>query len=349
LKLSTPRWWYRRHGAPAPVTRALLTPVSWVWAAATARRIARGQPVDPGAPVISIGNLTVGGSGKTPVAREVLRRLRALGVEAHGLSRGYGGKLTGPVQVDPARHGAGDVGDEPLMLAGDGPFWVARDRAEGAKAAVAAGAEALVLDDGHQNPALKKALSLVVVDGETRQDEWPFGDGSVFPAGPMREPLAAGLGRADAVVLLLPPDVEAPDPELMALLSGGPVLLARLEPAEPPPPGPQVGFAGVAKPWKVARSLTAAGCDLLDFAPFPDHAPFRESDLKFLADRATTLGASLVTTEKDWVRLPAQWRERVRAWPVRARFLDEAALDQLLVSACRLSPPSSRRPPARAR
>jgi tetraacyldisaccharide 4'-kinase len=333
LKPSTPRWWYRRHGAPAPVTRALLKPLSWAWAAATARRIARGRPIDPGAPVISIGNLTVGGSGKTPVAREVLARLRALGVQAHGLSRGYGGRLAGPVQVDPVRNTAGDVGDEPLMLARDGPFWVARDRALGARAAVAVGAEAIVLDDGHQNPALAKALSLVVVDGETRQDEWPFGDGSVFPAGPMREPLAAGLARTDAVVLLLPADLEAPDPELMAVLSGGPVLVARLEPAFAPPSGPQVGFAGVAKPWKVARSLKAAGCDLVDFAPFPDHAPFREGDLSFLADRARMLGAGLVTTEKDWVRLPAAWRERVIVWPVRARFLDEAALDALLLRA----------------
>jgi tetraacyldisaccharide 4'-kinase len=336
VKLSTPRWWYRREPAQH-MTRMLLTPLSWIWAAATARRIARGRPVDPGVPVISIGNLTVGGSGKTPVAREVLARLRALGLEAHGLSRGYGGRLAAPTRVDPARHTAEDVGDEPLMLAHDGPFWIARDRAEGARAAAADGAQALVLDDGHQNPALKKALSLVIVDGETRNDEWPFGDGAVFPAGPMREPLPAGLGRADAVVLLLPADLDEPDPELLAAFGEKPVLVARLEPAAPPPEGPQVGFAGVAKPWKVARSLTAAGCDLVDFAPFPDHARFAPRDLTFLADRAEMFGAGLVTTEKDWVRLPADWRGRITAWPVRARFVDAAALDALLTRACGLA------------
>jgi tetraacyldisaccharide 4'-kinase len=339
VKLSTPRWWYRKQ-PPAPLTRALLTPLSWIWAGATARRIARGRPVDPGAPVVSIGNLTVGGSGKTPVAREVLARLRAMACEAHGLSRGYGGRLEGPVQVDPLRHTADEVGDEPLMLGKDGPFWVARDRGAGAAAAVAAGARAIVLDDGHQNPALAKALSLVVVDGETREDEWPFGDGAVFPAGPLREPLAKGLARADAVVLLLPPDLEGPDPDLLAVFGDKPVLVARLEPAAPPPPGRQLGFAGVAKPWKVARALTAAGCDLVDFAPFPDHAPFREADLKFLAERAEALAAGLVTTEKDWARLSPEWRARVTAWPVRARFLDEAALDALLATACGLSLPS---------
>jgi tetraacyldisaccharide 4'-kinase len=329
VKLSTPRWWYQRR-PPAPLTRALLQPLAWGWSWSTARRMARTAPFDPGAPVISIGNLTVGGSGKTPVAREVLSRLRAGGVEAHGLSRGYGGSEAGPLRVDPAVHGAGQVGDEPLMLAGDGPFWIARDRAAGAQAAVAAGAQALVLDDGHQNPTVRKSLSLVVVDGETREGEWPFGTGAVFPAGPMREPLATGLARADAVILLLPADLETPDPELLAAFGAAPVLIARLEPAAPPPPGPQVGFAGIAKPWKVERALRAAGCELKDFAPFPDHAPYEERTLEALADRARVFGAGLVTTEKDWVRLPPPWRTRVAAWPVRARFEDEGALDQLL-------------------
>jgi len=335
VKLTTPRWWYVRDGAPAPITRALLRPASWLWAAATARRMARARPVDPGAPVISVGNLTVGGSGKTPVTREVLRLLREAGIGAHGLSRGYGGRLKGPVQVDPAAHTAAEVGDEPLMMARDGPMWISRDRPAGARTAATAGAEALVMDDGHQNPTLAKALSLVVVDGETRNHEWPFGDGSVFPSGPMREPLAAGLARADAVVLLMPDGLDRPDPDLLGLFGRTPVLLARLEPAAPPPPGPQVGFAGIAKPWKVERALKAAGCQLMDFAPFPDHAPFAERDLRFLADRARLFDAGLVTTEKDWARLPPAWRERVTAWPVRARFEDEAAARALLLDAVR--------------
>jgi tetraacyldisaccharide 4'-kinase len=330
MRLGTPRWWYVRHGAPGAVTRALLRPISWIWIAATARRMARAEPVDPGVPVISIGNLTMGGSGKTPVAREVLARLRSMGVEAHGLSRGYGGREAGPLRVDPDVHTAADVGDEPLMLAGDGPFWIARDRPAGALAAVQAGAQAIVLDDGHQNPSLRKTLSLVVVDGETRRDEWPFGDGAVFPAGPMREPFAVGLKRADAVVLMLPADLEEADPELLASFGDKPVLIARLMPAEPPPPGPQLGFAGVAKPWKVEAGLKAAGCDLVDFGSYPDHAAFSEGVLKFLEDRAKVFDAGLVTTEKDWVRLTPAWRAKVKAWPVKAAFEDGAALDAML-------------------
>jgi len=335
MKLSTPRWWYIRDSNHARVTRTLLKPASWLWAAVTARRIAKATPVDPGVPVVSIGNLTVGGSGKTPVARETLRLLRAAGVDAQALSRGYGGTLKGPLRVDPAVHTAADVGDEPLMLAIDSPAWISADRVAGAEAAVAAGAKTLVLDDAHQNMKLKKTLSLIVVDGETRGNEWPFGDGSVFPSGPMREPLKAGLARADAVVILLPADLPEADPELVATFGNRPVFIARLEPAGPPPSGPQVGFAGIAKPWKVERSLIAAGCDLVDFAPFPDHADYRPEDLRFLAERAELHGAGLVTTEKDWVRLSPEWRAKVVSWPVVARFADEAGFTAFLLQSSR--------------
>jgi tetraacyldisaccharide 4'-kinase len=330
VRLATPRWWYHRDARAPSITRALLTPIAWVWTAVTARRIARTVPADPSVPVICVGNLTMGGAGKTPIARELLRMLTARGIAAHGLSRGHGGRLKGPLRVDPARHAAAEVGDEPLLLAKDAPVWVSRDRLAGARAAAAAGAEAVVMDDGFQNPRVKKALSLVVVDGETREGEWPFGDGAVFPTGPMREPLAAGLARADAIVLLVPADLAAPDPALAALFGAKPVLVARLEPAAAPPAGPQFGFAGVGKPWKVERALQAAGCDLVDFAPMPDHAAYDERTLGALARRAGRLQAGLVTTEKDWVRLPPAWRARVAAWPVRARFEDEAGLLQLL-------------------
>ncbi len=333
MKLNTPRWWYDRERRHAPMTRMLLKPLSWVWAAATARRIARATPVDPGAPVISVGNLTVGGSGKTPVAREALRLLHEAGIDAHALSRGYGGRLKGPVRVDPALHTAADVGDEPLMLALGGPAWIARDRVAGARAAAEAGAQAVVLDDAHQNPTLKKALSLVVVDGETRDGEWPFGDGGVFPSGPMREPLRAGLARADAVVLLMPADAPGPNLDLIDVFGDLPVFVARLKPAAPPPHGPLVGFAGIAKPWKVERALDAAGAELVDFAPFPDHATFRDADLRFLADHATRAHARLVTTEKDWFRLPPEWRARVVSWPVKASFDDEGGFQSLLLRA----------------
>jgi len=332
MKLSTPRWWYRRKPG-LRATRTLLTPLSWVWGSVTALRIARATPTDPGVPVICVGNLTVGGTGKTPIVREILSQLQDMEIAGHGLARGYGARVRGAVRVDPTGHTAQAVGDEPLMLARDFPMWVSPDRLLGARAAAAAGAEVVVMDDGHQNPRVKKALSLVVVDGETRDGEWPFGDGAVFPAGPMREPLKKGLARADAVIVLLPSDVLEPDPALLAALGSTPVLIAHLDPAAPPPPGPQFGFAGIGKPWKVERALKAVGCDLVDFAAFPDHGEYDAATLAALVRRAQAHGAGLITTEKDWVRLPAAWRAQVHAWPVKARFEDERALRTLISTA----------------
>jgi tetraacyldisaccharide 4'-kinase len=316
-----------------PLTRTLLKPISWIWAWETARRIRGACPFTPVIPVICVGNLTVGGTGKTPIVRALVRRLNEVGLGAHILTRGYGGRLKGPLQVEPGRHTAAEVGDEALMMSQDAPVWVARDRAAGAKAAAEAGAEVIVMDDGHQNPSLRKDFSLVVVDGETREGEWPFGDGAVFPAGPMREPLAAGLARADAVLILLPADLRAPALELLAAFKGKPVVIARLMPVRAPPPGPQLAFCGIGKPWKMERALKAAGCDLADFAPLPDHHAYDEGLLRFLERRAAMLGAALLTSEKDWVRLPQAWRARVTAWPVEARFDDPEALMQLLTPA----------------
>jgi tetraacyldisaccharide 4'-kinase len=146
----------------------------------------------------------------------------------------------------------------------------------------------------------------------------------------MREPLAKGLARADAVVLMMPADLAEPDPALLRAFRDKPVLIARLDPAEAPPQGPQVGFAGIGMPWKVERALKAAGCELKDFVPFPDHFAYDAGALKLVADRAELFDAGLVTTEKDWVRLPSDWRARVTAWPVRATFEDEIALERLL-------------------
>jgi len=330
LKLRTPQAWYRRDGSGFRAGRLILVPLSWIWAAVTARRLQRAQPVEPGVPVICVGNLTLGGSGKTPIVRALAARLSDEGKAVHILMRGHGGRERGPLRVDPARHTAVDVGDEALMLGAEAPVWIARRREAGAAAAVAAGADIIVMDDGHQNPALAKAMSLVVVDGETRDGEWPFGDGSVFPAGPMRESLAVGLARANAVIILLPADLADPHPSLLAALAAKPILIARLEPQGPPPPGPQLAFAGIAKPWKFERALRAAGCNLVDFAALADHATIPEDALKSLAARAEALGAGLVTTEKDWVRLTPKWRERVACWRATVRFDDDAEVSRTI-------------------
>ncbi len=325
--MRAPAFWYAREGREAaPLTRAMLTPLSWLYRAGADLRRRRATPFDPGVPVICVGNVTLGGAGKTPVARAILSRLRAGGVEAHALSRGHGGRETGPLRVDPAAHEWSEVGDEPLLLARTAPAWIARAREDGARAAAAAGAQAIVMDDGFQNPGLTKTLSLLVIDAEAA-----YGNGRVFPAGPMRETLAAALSRADAVVLMTPGPAFAADPARLGL-SGfdGPVLRAWLAPAAPPPDGPLVAFAGIGRPQKFFDTLRATGGEIVEETGFPDHHPFSEGDLDWLAASARERGATLITTEKDHVRLPAEMRDSVGVLPVEARFADDTALGTLL-------------------
>lgn len=324
-----PAFWYAREGREAaPLTRLLLTPFALLYRAAGRARMRGATPERAPVPVICVGNVTLGGAGKTPVARAILARLRARGVDAHSLSRGHGGSLKGPLRVDPAAHTYREVGDEPLLLARDGAAWIARDRPAGACAAAEAGAQAIVMDDGFQNPSLHKDLSILVIDAAA-----PYGNAHVFPAGPLREPVKDALARADAVVLMAPGADFAPDLHRLGLKDfPGPVLTAWLEPEGAPPSDPLVAFAGIGRPEKFFDTLRAAGGEVVEEGVFPDHHPYRESHLTWLARVARERGARLITTEKDFVRLPRSLRDRVVAFPVKARFADEAALDALLNS-----------------
>jgi tetraacyldisaccharide 4'-kinase len=244
---------------------SLLLPLAWGYAAGAAAREAWTRPYRAGVPVVCVGNLVAGGAGKTPVALALAARLAASGTVPHILSRGYGGSLAGPVRVDRARHGAAETGDEPLLLAEAAPTWVARDRVAGATAAIAAGATVLLLDDGLQNPRLAKTLSLLVVDGATG-----FGNGRVLPAGPLREPVARGLARADHVVLL---DDDAAG--VLPLLQRKPVLRARLVAQNGADFADRavLAFAGIGRPAKFFTSLAATGARLVARHAFPDHHP----------------------------------------------------------------------------
>ncbi|RKR04005.1 tetraacyldisaccharide 4'-kinase [Maricaulis maris] len=326
--MKEPAFWRTDGGrGSGALARALLSPLGWLYAWAVARRIRRATPVRIRPKVVCIGNLTVGGTGKTPVTQTLMQRLAAMDITTVSLSRGYGGAEAGPLQVDPDQHAAADVGDEPLLLASSGQAWIARDRAAGGQAIDAAGGIDLVLmDDGHQNPDLAKDCSIIVVDGVTG-----WGPGTIFPAGPLREPVKAGLARADAVIVMMPDEDSQPDWAGLGLADLEiPAFHAWLEPVAPPPPGKLVAFAGIGRPQKFFDALQAAGGDLGEVAVYGDHHSFTAGDIRHLDALASAHDAQLVTTEKDWVRLPPDIRARVTAWPVRAVFANPGALDGLL-------------------
>jgi tetraacyldisaccharide 4'-kinase len=315
--MRAPEFWKSR-GALA----RLLAPLGAAYGASVAFKARIAEPYDPGVPVICVGNLTAGGSGKTPIAIAVARALMARGQRPFFLTRGYGGKEHGPALA--ARvHSAARMGDEALLLTRTAPTVVSRDRAAGAKLAVEKGATVIVMDDGHQNFTLKKTLSLVVADGQAG-----FGNGLMIPAGPLREPVAQGLARADAVIVM---GDGAPD------LAGfaGPVLRAHLAADGAAFAGVRVfAFAGIGRPEKFVASLEDSGAEVIGSCFFPDHHPYEPGEIEQL--KMVAGDAALVTTEKDFVRLSVPDREGIRVLKVAARFQDNAALARLLDSS--LSP-----------
>ncbi len=301
----------------------LLAPLGWAYGAASAARRAMTQPTRISVPTICIGNLTAGGAGKTPVALSLAQLFRARGKHPHILSRGYGGSLRGPLHVDPARHSARDVGDEPLLLAAAAPSWIGADRVASARAAMAAGADLLLLDDGFQNPALAYDVALVVIDGG-----YGIGNGRVMPAGPLREAVAPALARASAVVMI-------GACERRIDLGRSPILTAQLAPVEADGLKGQhvVAFAGIGRPAKFFATLRALGAEIAEQQGFADHYRYTELDLHTLDALAQANNATLVTTEKDWARLPPPWRDKIHALKVALRWDDTAALDRVLAPA----------------
>ncbi len=303
-------WFWRDQSLAARAAASAMTPASLLYDLAQRLRAAIVTPRDAGAPVICVGNATLGGSGKTPFALLLRRLLNERGVTAHFSSRGYGGALSGPVRVT-AAHTAEEVGDEALLLAAAAPTWIAKNRAAGARAAAGAGAGAVIMDDGFQNPTVKKHVSILLVSVADLS-----GNGRVFPAGPLREPFARAIARADIVVVVhREHPFGAPRDAASALIEkagrGSRIYHAHTAIDPSIAPGKAVAFCGIAHPERFFESLERSGFVLTSRIAFADHHPFTTANLAELRRRTADENAALITTEKDFVRLERGARDGI--------------------------------------
>jgi tetraacyldisaccharide 4'-kinase len=321
--MRAPDFWDRKTAGLMP---SLLRPLGCIVAGLAAWRQKRTIPFKASVPVICIGNLVVGGAGKTPVALDVVARLKAQDIDVHVVMRGYGGSELGPLRVDGETHTAAQVGDEALLLTRAAPTWVSADRKAGVMAATEAGAKAIVLDDGFQNPAVHKDLAVLVVDGE-----YGFGNGRVMPAGPLRETIVAGLKRTDAVVILGADQADVWGRIQRTGFKKLTVLRASIEAAAQCADlkGLDVyAFAGIGRPQKFFDSLTKLGCKLVGCKAFDDHHPYTDAELETIF--SSTVDAQVVTTAKDFVRLSPEHQAKVRTLDIQLAWKNSADIDAIL-------------------
>lgn len=299
---------------------AALLPLSWLYRGITRIRQTCCCGFKGAIPVICIGNVTAGGAGKTQVALAIGQMLIDKGYPIAFVSRGYGGTLAGPVQVETTRHNASQVGDEPLLLSTLAPVFVSKDRGKAIILAQKNGAQVIIMDDGFQNPSVQKDFSLLVIDGHHG-----MGNGRVMPAGPLRETLASALQRCQAVVMV------GGDAHRLASVISVPILRAKIEATYNNEKRKSfVAFAGIARPEKFFNTLEEYGYHAVETVSYPDHYTYKDTDLQELFAKALHHGAALITTEKDAVRLPKETRPSIVTLPVALRFEDKAAVERML-------------------
>jgi len=315
--MRTPKFWSEQN-----LSAQLLRPFGEIYSFATKMKIRFGKPRAANVPIVCIGNLTAGGTGKTPVAISIMKIMKKKYKRPMFVSRGYGGKLKNVV-VDRQENTYEQVGDEPLLLARHAPTIINPNRYQAALLAQDEGADAIVMDDGFQNQSLAKDLSFLVFDGKAG-----IGNGYCVPSGPMREKFENGLERADAVIIL------GEDKQNLRLkISGIPVFYGKIVPLTKPEFNKNViAFAGIGRPQKLYDTLLALGADLIATRDFPDHHKYKEQELLDLIDFAKNTNSDLYTTTKDYVKIPYHLRSEFKVIEIGIKWQDEDKLCEFICS-----------------
>lgn len=309
--MKTPRFWSNKN-----FISTLLRPLGYLYATATHFRVTHGKSQKVGRPVICIGNLTAGGTGKTPVAVSMAKLLQSQGKNPFFVSRGYGGTLK-DILVDNKKHTAFEVGDEPLLLSRQAPVVINSNRYLAAQKALKSGAEIIIMDDGFQNPGLYKDLSFLVFDGG-----FGYGNGLAVPAGPLRENLHSGLKRANAIIIIGEDEHNLAN-EFMEL----PVFKGKIVPVNPQVNNREViAFAGIGRPEKFYKSLNELGFNLVETLNFPDHHVYTKAELQKIITKAQKQGAVIFTTSKDFVKIPPQMHKFFHVLEIEIKWEDEEKL-----------------------
>lgn len=316
--MRAPQFWYE----PNTWKAKFLYPLGYFYNLLTLLRGKLAKPQSYSCLTICIGNLNVGGTGKTPTTIALAQHFLKKGLQVHVVSRGYKGKFQGTFLVDPQKHKSDEVGDEPLLMSEFTSVWVSNKRKNGIAAAENAGAQIVLLDDGFQDPSFHKDFSLIVVDGEKG-----FGNKKCMPAGPLRENIVQGFKRADALVI-----VGQRIYKFDTFPTHLKIIHSTLKPIETGmnwKEGKYLAFAGIADPSKFFKTLRSLGANLIDCVALSDHQNLDGQVLKRLERKANSAHAQLVTTEKDAVRLSNTFRKKVLSLPVRIEFDDKNELENL--------------------
>ena len=313
--MKTPKHWQTKN-----ILALTLFLPSCLYALATWMRIKLNKPKKVNVPVICIGNLTAGGSGKTPVSVSIANILKKIDKNPYFISRGYGGSIS-DVKVDLNMHSPKEVGDEPLLLAKEAPVVVNHKRYEGAQKAINDGADIIIMDDGFQNPSLYKDISFLVIDGNV-------GLGNMFPipAGPMREFLSQGKKRAQAIILL-----GEDKTNIAKKFEGMPIFYGDVVTKDIKKENKNVvAFAGIGRPQKFYNSLEQNGFNIVKSFDFPDHYFYKDNDLKKIINEAEKLDADIYTTSKDFVKIPIAFRNKIKVLEIEIKWRNYNELESFL-------------------